>query len=404
MSRRAVPGEAAAPSAPSRPAAIRHLGCPACGATLVRRADARTVRCRACGNRCVLVGIDAAPRSCVVPRVTRERATAIVRDHLGRWPVRDGTAERAAILACELFWVPYAEFEALQAGTVRRSQGVAYVKQGRVDWSQGRRRFVDAQGRELTEAEHYERRRQEVVDTAVLLRTHRDVRPAAGLPDWGLDTLDVAKLRGDPDVRIVPVGSPDAPSGHLLAPRRGREHAQEDVRRLAAAVGGEMDVDFLASDLRYLFVPVWLVRYRIDRHPYAFVVEAVHGRVLSGRAPETPRRGAVAVVLAAAFVAFPVGKTIGALASGDGAGVGQALGLAFQAVAQLGVFAFVIPVLLLLPIAHAWGEFRFRGEVVFGPGGARIVKFARPSRTALERLLDRLLDMMDRQAAEIGER
>jgi hypothetical protein len=385
-------------------ASVRHLGCPACGATLTRRPDERTVRCRACGNRSVLVGIDAAPRSCVVPRVSRERATVIVRTHLAKWPVRDGTAERAAVLACELFWVPYAEFEALQAGTVRRSKGVQHVRAGRVDWSDGWRRFVDAHGNEITEREHYERRPQEVVDTAVLLRTHRAAGPAAGLPDWGLDAVDPAKLRDDPDVRLVPFGSPEAPPGHVLAPRRGRSEAEDELRRRAVAMGSETHFEFLASDLRYLYVPVWLVRYRVDRHPYAFVVDGVHGRVLAGRAPETPRRGVVAVVVAAALVGFPLGKAAAALAGGDAATVGHALAIALESVAQLGVFAMILPVLLLIPLAYAWGEFRFRGEVVFGPAGARVVKLARPAQTLPERLLDKLLDAMDRQVAESVDR
>lgn len=59
------------------------------------------------------------------------------------------------------------------------------------------------------------------------------------------------------------------------------------------------------------------------------------------------------------------------------------------------LFALVVPVLLLVPLAFAWGEFRFRGEVVFGPDGARVEKLSRPARTSLERIIDWMLERID---------
>jgi hypothetical protein len=353
------------------------------------------MRCRACGTRSVLAGVEAPSRFQVLPRVERDAAVRTVRTALSKWPVRDGTADRAAVVAADLVWVPFWEYEAVQAGTVLRSRGMQTVRTGRVDWSQGRRRFLDPEGREISESEHYKLRSVEVQDTAVVLRTHRSTGVAAGPRDWGLQAIDVAAIRDDPDVRIVPRGSPEAPAGHFLAPVSGRREAESEVLRIVGA-GSRAEFDLLAPDLRYLFVPVWVVRLRVDRHPYAFVVDAVHGRILSGRAPEAPRRGALFVVLAAAYLGFPVGKIVATLVAGSGSGLGHVLEVAFPLVAELGVVSLGVLAFLLFPLAFAWGEFRFRGEVAFGPGGATVVKSSRPQRTFLERVIDRLSEMADR--------
>lgn len=380
-------------------AAVRHLGCPACGATLTRREETRTVRCRACGNRIALAGVEGTTRFQIVPSVSREGAIATVRRCLASWPVREGTAARAAIVATELFWVPFHEFEALQAGTVLRSRGVQIVRAGRVDWSTGARRFVDAQGREISESEHYERRRTEILDTAVVLRTHRTSGPAGGAADWGLSAIDLAALRDDDQVRIVPFGSPGLPRGHVLPQHRGRAEIERDVRGTAGAQGNA-ELTFLASDLRVVFVPVWIVRYRVDRHPYAFVVDAVRGSVLSGRAPETLRRGVLFVVVAASFVGFPVGKLIAVLAEGSASNAAQAIVHLLDMFVELGVLSAVVAIVLLLPLAWAWGEFRFRGEVQFRPDGARVIKLSRPATTWLERKVDGLSNAVERIAEE----
>lgn len=385
-------------------APVRHLGCPSCGATLARREDERTVRCSACGNRCVLTGVEAIPRFQVVPAVGRERATAIVRAALAKWPVRAGTAERAAIVAADLVWVPFYEFEAVQAGFVRHTKQVQSVRGGRVDWSEGRRRFVDPQGREISEAEYYRRRDVGVVDTTVVLRSHHVTGAAAGADGWRLEEIDLDRILSAPSVRVVPFGSPDAPQGHVLPPRRGRTDAEEDVRRVAATHADASEMSFLAPELRYVFTAVWVVRYRVDRHPYTFVVDATDGRVLTGRAPEAPRRGALFLVLAGAYVGFPLGKILATAADDGTRSVGTLAAIVARFCFSSPILLAFVPLVLLVPLAAAWGEFRFRGEVVFTPDGATVEKLARPARTFLERVVDWIVRSIDEFAMAQVER
>jgi hypothetical protein len=382
---------------------VRHLGCPACGATLVRREDQRVVRCRACGNRCVLAGVEVARRFQVVPKVARERAVAVVRGALAKWPVREGAADEAAFVATDLFWVPVQEFEALQAGTVVRDRGKKDVRGGHVDWSEGRQRFLDEHGREIAQSEYYRLRPGRIFDTGVVLRTHRDTALAGGPDGWGLDGIDLRRLRDDPDVEVVPFGAREAPRGVVLPVQRTRAEAEDAVRGMAEAFGAA-EMDFLGADLRHVFVPVWVVRYRVDRHPYTFVVDGVSGAVLSGRAPEAPRRGVLFVVCAAAYLGFPIGKLVAVAVSGGGRSVAGAAGAAVHLAAEFGFLSLVVPVLLLLPLAFAWGEFRFRGEVVFRKDGPRVEKLARPARTFLEKAIDWLLAQIDRAVENAAQR
>jgi hypothetical protein len=163
-------------------------------------------------------------------------------------------------------------------------------------------------------------------------------------------------------------------------------------------------MEFLAADLRVVYVPVWVVRMRIDRHPYTCVVDGVSGKVLSGRAPEAARRGALFLVCAAAYVGFPLGKLVAAVSGADGRDVGQVLAVALRWAAELPFVALGGLVLGLLPLAFAWGEFRFRGEVVFSPEGARVEKLARPARTFPEKVVDWLLEQIDRAVEQSAER
>lgn len=383
--------------------APRHLGCPACGATLVRREDQRTVRCRACGNRSVLAGVEVATRFQVVPRIERARAESVVRSALNRWPVREGADDEAAVVATDLVWVPVQEYEALQAGTVLRDRGTQMVRGGRVDWSEGRRRFLDDAGREITEAEYYRRRPGRALDTGVVLRSHRDVALAGGPEDWGLRSIDLANLRDDPELRIVPFGAREAPRGIVLPVRRTRADAEDAVRRLADAFG-DSSFEFLGADLRIVFVPVWVVRLRIDRHPYTFVVDGTSGAVLAGRAPEAPRRGVLFLVCAAAYLGFPLGKLAAALLGGGGRDVASVLRTVAGGLLEAPVVGLGLLVVALLPLVFAWGEFRFRGEVVFTKEGARVVKLARPARTLPEKVVDWLLDHIDRSLRHAADK
>lgn len=381
-----------------------HLGCPSCGATLPRREDARTLRCAACGTRCAVVTPVPVTRFQVLPRTTRAESVARVRSALARWPVRAGAAESAAVVSCELVWAPFYEFEAVQAGIVVRTIGTKTERSGRVDWSRGRRRFVDDAGNEIPDHEYYRRREVTVKDTAVLLRQHRAAGVAGGPSDWRIATISVEELRQDPDVRIVPRGSREAPPGVWLSVRVGAPEAEESLRRAVDAAGPSA-VELLAPDLRYVHVPLHVVRLRISGHPYTFVVDAVRGRILSGRAPEARRRGALFLVLAGAFLGLLVGKTAYAVATHDG-GISAAtwFRIAGAMLEGGGALALLVPLVLVLPLAHAWSEFRFRGEVVFGPNGAEVVKSSRPPRTFLDKVVDALVAALNRLGEAHAER
>lgn len=374
----------------------RHLGCPSCGATLPRREDVRTIRCIACGTRCAIVAAVPVVRFQVLPRVTRAESVAKVRDALARWPVRAGAAEAAAVVSCEIVWAPYYELEAVQAGTIVRTLGTTTKRTGHVDWSQGRRRFLDDAGNEIPEHEHYRRREVSVKDTAVLLRQHRVSGVAGGPADWGLGEISIAELREDPDVRFVPRGSRDAPPGAWISIRTGTAEAEAVLRRSVDA-RAEADVELLSPDLRYVHVPLHVVRLRVGGHPYTFVVDAVRGRILTGRAPEARRRGALFLVLAGAFLGMILGKSVrGAVSHGDGISLHVWLRVLGAALEGGGVLALLVPLVLVMPLAHAWSEFRFRGEVRFGPRGAEVVKLSRPPRTFLDKVVDWLVAAMNR--------
>lgn len=376
--------------------AVRHLGCPACGATLARGDAERVVRCRNCGSRSVLTGVEPVARLRVEPRVPRDAALTLVREALRRWPVHEA-ASAAAAVSCELFLVPLREVEGIETGTVIRRGGPRAAPRGRSEWTGDRRRFWDDAGNEIDVGAWRALQAQWDVDTCVVLRAASDVTRAGGPDDWGLDALDLHAVLDDAEAEVVPLDAP-RPPGHVL-PLRDAALAARGADWTLVGRDAAAKRELLARSTRIVHLPVWVVRLRVDRHPYVFVVDAFERRILAGRAPEAPRRGAMFLVFAGAYAGLPLGKLVAVLADGGIGGArggGMVLRVLLEAIGHSSGLVLLLPLFLLVPLAYAWGEFRYRGEVVFSPDGPRVTKPTRPLDTGFDRFIDRASQWVER--------
>lgn len=368
-------------------AAVRALACPACGGALSIGSGEMRAACGSCGTPGAVVDpgarLRAGPRLRIVPRVSPASATATVRFAIAEWPVDERVPDEAVIRPPELVYVPFWEVASLQSTIRLRKVSTALVRGGRVDFSTGTRRFLDDAGREIAEADYYRRRERTVADAQIVLRDMRAVRLAGGPADWNLAVVNLNELLDDPETRLLPLDPAElAGTASVLTPRLSPSHVLAEAAEPLRS--GEQPVRDIAVRSRLIHVPVWVVRWSIGRHAYTFVVSGVDGKILHGRAPETRRRGRLYAFAAAVVIGFPLGCLVHFIAHGDRGGVG------FSMLIRTAISAWEVPagalVLMLSFLAVVWSEFRFRGEVEFGPWGARTKRHAKPPRTAIERL------------------
>lgn len=377
-------------------AAVRALACPSCGGALAIRSGDLRADCGSCRTPCAIVDpearLRAGPRVRIVPRVSPAVAVAAVRTALSSWPVDEQVNSRALFRRPELVYVPFCEVQSLQAGIVVRQGRTESVRGGSVDFSTGVRRFLDDDGREIAESDYYRRRERSSMEAQVVLRDVRTIVPVAGPEDWELHRIAVADLLDDAAVRIVPLDLTEvAAEATLLTPRLGPQEILASDARFQPDTDGTR-IDHMAVRARWIYVPVFVVRWDLGRHPYTFVVHGVDGSILHGRAPETLRRGRLLALGAAVVIGFPLGNMIAILMEPAARGALRHL----LRVLVDGVPAVVAVLLVVLSfLAMVWSEFRFRGEVVFGAGGASIRRIARPETTGIERLANRVAGWLD---------
>lgn len=375
---------------------VRAYTCPSCGGSLAIRSGALRAECGSCRTPCAVVDPDArllaGPRVRLEPRIDASGAVALVRAALSSWPVDEHAADRALFRRPELVYVPFCEVRSLQAGTVVRRGTPRSVRGGTVDYSTGVRRFLDDDGREISEGEYYRRRDFVPLEAQVMLRDVRTILATAGPDEWELGRIGIAEMLDDPSVLLAPFDAAKVSAdATVLTPRIGpKEILATDARFLPDTEGTR--VEHMAVRVRWIYHPLYVVRWDLGRHPYTFVVGAVDGEIVHGRAPETARRGRVVALAAAVAIGLPLGSAIAVVSDAWGRGAdAQLLRIALRIWPAWLFFLF----LLVSFLAVVWSEFRFRGEVVFGAGGPSVRRLARPGTTAIERFANRVGRMLD---------
>lgn len=376
-------------------ASVRAFSCPSCGGALAVRGGALRAECGSCRTPCAVVDAEArliaGPRLRVLPRIAPAAAVAAVRAGLASWPVDEDVAGQALFRRPELVYVPFCEVQSVQAGTIVRRGTPRAVRGGVVDYSTGKRRFLDDDGVEISETEYYRRRDVAPLEAQVMLRDVRTTAVTAGPDEWELWKIGIESVIDDPSAGIVPFDPAEVASvATVLTPRSGpRELLAVDARYIPETEGTR--VEHMAVRVRWIYHPVFVVRWDLGRHPYTFVVDAVSGEILHGRAPETARRGRMLALAAAAGIGFPLGKAVAIFSELGGR---EALRF-FRFVGEAWPLAALLVFVVLSFLAVVWSVFRFRGEVVFGRGGVSIRRLARPETTGIERFTQRVGEYLD---------
>lgn len=323
---------------------FHHLGCEGCGSTLGLREGERLVRCTHCGVEYLAVTPGFIPRFRIEPVVDAGGAEAAAREALRHAEVERGLAKDARVLAPELYWVPFYEVDGLQVSTfVER-------RNGRVDT---RMSFVDYQAQGAADS----------------------------VASWGLGELRPRALRQQAGLPLLPaVAEEMSRRGHVLPvppiPSSATSPNEPVVGKHEIIAAGSK---LIGTERRYVYYPVWRVEVLDGRHPYTLTVDGLSAALLAGRLPQDRRMASLWLLVTLGFFGLLFGRS-----------VSWGLGLE-HLLLLLELWSIAVPVLggmismLFVALAVFWAETRFRGEVVFHPGGTFVEKLGRPPETQLER-------------------
>ena len=376
---------------------VAHAGCPRCGGVLQVDGASRRVDCPYCGAPLLLDNPGHVPRFVLPHRVDARGARDALRRALAHGEVLPEARAAAESAEISLFYVPFYELEARVLGRFRMRTGVRKERGGQaIQGPDGETTYVDFDGAPITAERYYKGQDVDDYDTRVRMHEFYRAGPATRLEGWGLDVADVKKLReaaGTPRHFDPIAAQAEAP---VFSPDRSRDAFVKDAEAAFDTSVADWEVDLGERRLQVLYLPVWRARFRCEKRDYALNIEAVTGGVLGGAAPQAHARGTLAMLLVAGYLALPIAKVLknieyfGEIMAVFGGSVGP-------------FFLFLAPVLALFPLAYAWSEFRYRGEVVFRGDGAEVVKLAIPPKTALDKLLDQTMEALQNIARDMEE-
>jgi hypothetical protein len=293
--------------------------------------------------------------------------------------------------------VPFYELEARVLGRFKMRTGTRKERGGRVvQGPDGETSYLGPDDAPITAEQYYKGSDITAYDTRVRMHEFYRSGPATRLEGWGLDAVDVRALRDAAGAleRFDPVQVQSR--AVVFSPDRSREAFQKDAEASFDTSVADWEIDLGERRLQMLYAPIWRARFRCEERAYTVHIEAVTGGILRGTAPQAHARGTLAMLLVAGYLALPVSKVLKNLDY-----LGDVMAVFGGSVGSIAFFLF--PILGLFPLAYAWSEFRYRGEVVFRGDSADVVKLSIPPKTALDKLLDRSMDALQEVTRHIED-
>jgi hypothetical protein len=198
-------------------------------------------------------------------------------------------------------------------------------------------------------------------ETRVIEMSYTRISPACDLPELGVGSIPLQKLRQSATPLAFAAYDLVALQSRsiVFAPAHPPERFAEDIQWRVRVQGDRTSL--VGRWLRIIYYPVWQARYQYRGRPYEIAVDGVTGSVLRARVPGGSRRaaGVVAAVLAVSALGF------GRLARHfflSGSAVGKGAGWTFAATASLVTLAGGAVLALLLAWV-GWNAFRDPGDV-----------------------------------------
>jgi len=341
---------------------VRHISCPSCGGTLASVEGRRTGRCPSCGGMNLVEIENHVPKYYIEPELDLKAAKLAARRRLRYDKLAPDILKKARFYDAGLYYIPLYQMSAQRVG-----------------------KLVTREIKRQYDVSREEERAN------VLLRDIHHQAPAVRLGEWGVENIDLGKLR-----QIKPVKPFDRSKlekdAHVFDSTIPPESA--GIGRAAVSDIAGDDTRLLRKRLSMVYCPVWLVKYTYRNRLYKLVIDAVTGNVLYGRAPARDAERIPVMLAALAFLTLPIARYARLFLVGD-------LNETARGVIFLSVPVGIITLLGVFFLAFAWNQFRYSGELVWRGDEPSVERVNKPPETALEKLARGIVSAIDYTFSEV---
>jgi len=357
-----------------------HVKCPNCGGLLSAR-DERVLKCKFCGERSLVTVPDWIPSYYLAPRLDLPAARRAMVNLFKHEAVETGMLKTARFEAAEMFFVPLYHLKARRVGTIMVKPAPVPLKQIA---RQGMKTFSSALFQENYSeiAAAAERMANQKPDTKIILSDVLRSIPALRLSDWGADFLDPEKAVTDAGAQYQSCNREQMDRlGTVLEPSLSTQESVNRVFNTRDFVNTD-NTEIVDQRIDLVYYPVWRVRWKYQGRTFHASLDAVSGEILFARAPARQRARVGWLLLVTASVGISVGKMLGFLK------------LLFLTGSFAMWFMFIFTTAMISFVAFGWNMFRYSGEIIVQPDGARFEWVGRPPETVFDKMASAMGDLL----------
>jgi len=362
---------------------VTNTGCINCGGPLFIREGSRRVNCPWCKKTLLIHTPDFVSRYTVPCQTHPGQIRHRIKQALHRTEIPKSAQVAASKSSPQLYYVPFYELDARLMGQMRVKISEQRKRMGHIKRKGNVVHYFDENNNEIDHDAYY--KLQQVIEYDTRVRMHEIYKtcPATKLQGWGLEHVQISALRNQ-GLELLPYNIEDIQSKAIVfSVDVPRETLKQQMEHEHSKSQFNWYVEIGDQRLQVLYYPIWRLRFIDEGRGYSLSVSGVSGQILDGSAPENHVRGAMAMVLAGACIGLPLSfllKTPSAI---------SVLGsLLLNPMGIIMGLSIMIPILTGLGLA--WADFRYRGEVHFSNGNARVVRLNLPPKTNIDRLVDAL--------------
>jgi LSD1 subclass zinc finger protein len=344
---------------------ITHVNCPSCGGTLGAPSGSRIVRCRYCGQASLVEAEGYLPQYFITPAVNQQGARSATGRILTEPQAPDNLIREARFLSANLYFVPFYEISGRRVGTFTMRKGYDSRQSGKDKY-----------------------------DTRVIMNDLTRTVPAARIPEWGMEDVDLESMRSGPQGQLHAFERKRIESfGRVFDPKVSEEAVLKETMMMAGTrdIRDETHLAELSSKL--IYYPLWRARYTYKGRGYGVTLDGVTGKVLSGRVPLTEKGRIIWMLMTSALAGIFCAKLLRVLFLI--AGEGKTLSQMIEPLVVMGFYLFPVIVIflgvMLAVIAYGWDRFRYSSELEIRGSKRTVIRVNRPPSTGLDRMRDWLL-------------
>jgi hypothetical protein len=231
-------------------------------------------------------------------------------------------------------------------------------------------------------------------DTRVVMADVIRTEPAVNLPEWALAEADIETVRNNQSGLLLPADRREMERlGKVFDPSASPDEMLNRMTMRVGATGLTDNTEFAEPRVKRVYYPVWRIKYVYQNRPFSAGIDAVTGKLMSARAPQSDKWRIVWMIVTTAVVAFLASPLIrGSLLLAYNAVHEEHFWLEIGGLVTVAtnLGPILIPVLLvgaaagLAVIGFGWDRFRYPGEIAIAGKNRSVIRVNRPEKTRLD--------------------